>query len=898
MTFENKIKFCHYGIDDDFKKDGKKKLSFIEKCENTCKDGFDFHYKKEKKYKKLKEDNGAFAQGYVSEYITILGIVKVDDIREFVCIAKHGLQLYCSILEKTDVEYQINEYIDCNQPFKFHIDIDPPKTKGENYDMFQHVPLLIQSLEKILNKKIEKYYVRGADDYKKKFHLVVPDIVCANGYTYTHLMRLLSEELKQHLDFDCIEDPRWESYEKYHEYPQICLRTTFSQKYDKKTNSISRKSKIQYASYEIEYYNDLFLTVYDGVFPESVNDKIPNLVEYKREQPVMKNVPEDNFSVEQQSERSELMTQRLNLIKPERFICQAEWFKLLCLMRQNNLPLELFLTLSEDSGYRYYNEETCKTAWYKLDTNYRNKYGFPLIHRWLDEDEIDWKKIPNKNLGNLIVNECTHNNLSKIYAEHSKDEVFYTSAYGWIVFDNRTKIWTYNNTEKSLTYPISSFFSATMKEHIGSIKKPTKEDASEEKKYIEKLKKAYAVRDKVGMSSFTKGIIDQLEHQLTKDNSFIDKFDSNPNLFAFSDGVCIDLNAKGAKREIQKEDFIMTTTGYPFPEKNEEFIEKMNGIIKSLSDDPEQIKSILSLLALPLWGENKNEIFAQLTGTGRNGKGLLDTGISQVYGNYYQSIDSSQLTEYSKDKQRANSELASCRFARVVMASEPEDSNANGKSNTLKTSTVKKWTGRDKITTRFLNKDTFTFNAKFCLMMQLNDLMDLSVNDDAIKSRMKIIELPFKFVKKEDGKELKPHERPIDVSLKDLVKTSDYRNAFFWILLKVWLDNKGQFYESEKVKNYTSEFFETQNPVESWFNEFYEKDTERSMFATELFAKFKQDNFDSTLNSVGFGRLLKDCCNSKRSNKGVIYFCKDKIINTLPLSQEEYFKIWENNQPK
>jgi len=280
-------------------------------------------------------------------------------------------------------------------------------------------------------------------------------------------------------------------------------------------------------------------------------------------------------------------------------------------------------------------------------------------------------------------------------------------------------------------------------------------------------------------------------------------------------------------------------------------------------------------MSLSLWGENKNEIFAQLTGSGGNGKGLLDTGMKTVYGKYYQSISASQLTEYEKDTQRANPELASCRFARLVMASEPQDSGSNGKSTTLKVPTLKKWTGRDIISTRFLHKDTFSFTAKFILMMQLNDLLDLSINDEAIKRRMKVVELPFKFVIN-DGRTLAENEKYRDETLKDTISQEKYRDALFYILLNTWLENKGIFYESKRVKEFTNEFFENQNPVKLWFDEHYENDDSGRITATDMFNSFKNDNYESILNTTSFGRLLKECCKSKRGKSGIFFLCKKK----------------------
>lgn len=491
---------------------------------------------------------------------------------------------------------------------------------------------------------------------------------------------------------------------------------------------------------------------------------------------------------------------------------------------------------------------------------------------FIDEDIIE--------CGKKIIEDFTHNNLAKIYAEYSKGEIFYTSAYGWIIFDKTTKIWSYNNDKNSLIFPISSFFCNVIKEYsIHVFNENNKELTSDENKKFQKfMKEISKIKTNVGNSSFISGVISQIQSILTKHNDFLDNFDNKPNLFAFSDGKCIDLLNNGNVRDIVKEDYIMTTCGYSYPVRDENYIKKWEEILNSLSDDPQQIKTIKSLLSLSLWGENKNEVFCQLTGTGGNGKGLLDTGSKTVYGNYYKPINSNQLTEYEKDNQRANSELASCRFARFVMASEPKDENYNGKATTLKVASIKKWTGRDLITTRFLHKDSFSFTAKFVLMMQLNDLLDLSTNDEGIKRRMKVIELPFKFVKNE-GQVLNENEKYRDETLKDTIKQDKYRDALFFILLDTWLETNGIFYESEKVKNTTNEFFTNQNPVKFWFDEKYEIDLYSKINSTELYNNYKKDVYDSSISMTTFGRLMKEFCKSKKSTGGkIVYLCKRKII--------------------
>ena len=557
------------------------------------------------------------------------------------------------------------------------------------------------------------------------------------------------------------------------------------------------------------------------------------------------------------------------------------WLKIGWILNSLSIDfLDIWKRFSEKCPEKYL-ESVCDYEWQKM--KHRDGYGLTvgsLYYMAKMDNPNEYNKIrllrTNDSMIKSIISDCTHTNLAEIFAKHCDGEMFYTNAYGWILFDKKLKTWSWNNDKTSLVHPISKFFRKLINTHLKHVNdtfEKSQDNKEDDKLYKKNIKKILDCRRTVSGSSFSRGIIDQIVSIITEKNEFIDKFDSKANLFAFSDGKVIDLNNGGIVRDIVKEDYIMTTCGYPYPKENKEYIDKVNVILSSLTDDKDQLKSILTSLSLPLWGRNKNEVFIQYTGSGGNGKGLCDAGISKVYGNYYKSINSKQLTQYEKSTDAPNSELASCRFARVVMSAETEDENQNGKEITLKTPTVKKWTGGDPITTRFLNKNSFTYVAKFVLMSQLNELIKLSTNDEAIQRRLRVVELPFKFVKNE-GQELGNNEKYRDENLKSLITTDEYRDALFYILLNVWIENKGVFYESSTVKSITNDFFESQNPVKIWFDEFYEKDSKGQISATQMLSEYKTDNFPVEITSNKFGSLLKKCCNNTRLTKGYVYHCK------------------------
>jgi P4 family phage/plasmid primase-like protien len=530
--------------------------------------------------------------------------------------------------------------------------------------------------------------------------------------------------------------------------------------------------------------------------------------------------------------------------------------------------------LDWSSSWEDYDEDSCITHWNKYKISNLN-IGVIINQAKEDNPETAIKHYWAKKYLELDSDhEC-----SKIFAANTQGEIFYTNSFGWIIYKNN--IWTYNNKKEALIFPICRFFTTILSNYTKdfSDKFYAKPDKTKEEETLGRaqIKALNAKLHVAGSSKFATDIIKQLQAQLTEPDSIMNKFDSFPNLIAFSDSKVVDLNNGGKVRPVTKEDFIMTHTGYPYPPKIQKDLKYVLKVINTLSHDKDQIKSILSALSLCLYGENLNEVFIEWTGSGGNGKGLLDKMLQAVLGNYYKSISSTQLTEYQKDNGRANSELASCKFARCVMATEPEDYK-EGKIVTLKIPIVKQWTGRDPITARFLHKDSFTFSPHFVLMLQLNKLIGLSTFDEAIQRRMKVIELPFKFVNSD--KELEENEFYKDETLKTVLVSEQYRNAFFHILLDTWLENKGKFFESNKVKSTTAEFFDSQNPVKNWFNENYELDKDSFVSTSDLFNEFKL--YDDSVTLWQFSNDMKKTgAQFKRTAKARGYLCKKISHNSL-----------------
>jgi phage/plasmid-associated DNA primase len=569
----------------------------------------------------------------------------------------------------------------------------------------------------------------------------------------------------------------------------------------------------------------------------------------------------------------------LPLLNNERVETYESWMILgWCLYSIGNGCDEAFDLWDEKSqDGTTYDDTACEIAWSRMKVG---NYTIATLHKFARDDNLEnYEKVFKKKdswVKELIYN-LTDINCARKFKEFNDGEIFYTESHKWCIFNKETKFWSFNNNKESLIYPISNFFTTEIhnfqKEFVEHYNPKDKTDSA-----LYDL--IHSVYKKVGMTKFASGIISQLQSLLTVNSDIMEKFDTNPYLIAFKDGKVIDLklsivsdDTSGISiRDIIKEDFLITHTGYNLPTHKNLETTRLNEILLSMVKNKDDLKVVLTALSSFIYGGNINELFYVFTGSGGNGKGILEKMISTVLGNYYKTINITQLTTYEKDGNRANSELAKCQYARCVMTSEPD----TAKGSKLITPTIKKWTGNDVLTCRELHGKTFQFNPRFTIAISTNGVPDLSVNDGGIQRRMKIIELPFKFVENK-GQALDENEKYGDSSLKNLISTPEYRDAMLFLLINTWIENKGKFYENNNVERFTNEYFDTQNPIKSWFLENYYPDDNGSIQATTLLNHY--NSTQDIISASKFGIEMKKICKSKRTARNIIYFCMENRNN-------------------
>ena len=122
-----------------------------------------------------------------------------------------------------------------------------------------------------------------------------------------------------------------------------------------------------------------------------------------------------------------------------------------------------------------------------------------------------------------------------------------------------------------------------------------------------------------------------------------------------------------------------------------------------------------------------------LHGTGQNGKGVLTSTIEWILADYCKSAGDEVFTETRND--RHSTEVARLSGARVVLVAEVEEGKRWAEAR------LKKMTGGDTITARFMRQDDFQFKPQFKPLISANHKPQIKSVDVAMRRRLHLI--PF-----------------------------------------------------------------------------------------------------------------------------------------------------------
>lgn len=206
-------------------------------------------------------------------------------------------------------------------------------------------------------------------------------------------------------------------------------------------------------------------------------------------------------------------------------------------------------------------------------------------------------------------------------------------------------------------------------------------------------------------------------------------------------------------------------------------------LLRSLFAAEEDYIYVMKAIAGSLEGLNKNEYFYIFKGaTGRNGKGVLTEFVNRALGEgrvsstqaYYLTPSATILTSERPSPSKPNVDVLFFKGKRFVSMSEPQGTQK------INAEFIKHMTGSDTITGHMKHSnEEVRFKPQHTMFISCNDLPKMNCRDEALWTRAKVIDFPFKFVEKPT----ETHHRKIDTKWKDVIATDPRYGINFMLLL-------------------------------------------------------------------------------------------------------------------
>jgi P4 family phage/plasmid primase-like protien len=300
-------------------------------------------------------------------------------------------------------------------------------------------------------------------------------------------------------------------------------------------------------------------------------------------------------------------------------------------------------------------------------------------------------------------------------------------------------------------------------------------------------------------------------HEENKDKySFKSLLNSKIYLVPFTNGV-YDLKQKKF-RVIEKDDYVQKHLDYDYDPlvSTDTVLEFISKILPN-----HKVRDyFLASLAKCLNGEESNEYFHILCGSGSNGKSQIINLIIETLGKFTYKPDISLITKDRSDSSSATPQKAGLYNVRFAYFSEPN------RNDSFNAALLKEITGNEDITARNLYENTMTFKIHSKFYLACNQIPKID-GDPGVWRRIRVIDFNSKFV----DEPTKPNEYKKDYSIPQRLKDDPaFKKGFMNLLLKYYpVDIKCP---PPEVTESTRQYIDRNEFVNNWLdaNIFEQKD--------------------------------------------------------------------------
>jgi putative DNA primase/helicase len=298
----------------------------------------------------------------------------------------------------------------------------------------------------------------------------------------------------------------------------------------------------------------------------------------------------------------------------------------------------------------------------------------------------------------------------------------------------------------------------------------------------------------------------------------INQWDSDPWLLNTPGGV-IDLRT-GQTRPNRPEDYATKITAVAPGGSCPLFLEFLAKVTNESQEIEGGITDYLQrAFGYALTGSTREHALLFLHGTGANGKSVLLSTVSGIFGTYHKTAPIETFTATSVPSHPTD--LANLMGARLVTAVETEEGRrwAESKINAL--------TGGDQISARFMRQDFFEFTPVFKLVIAGNHKPGLRSIDEAIRRRFHLV--PFSIT-------IPPQERDKDLATK---LKAEWPGILQWAIEGCLKWQAEGLNTPQAVTNATATYLEAEDAIAAWLEERCELGASNWETSANLFASWK-----------------------------------------------------------
>jgi len=329
-------------------------------------------------------------------------------------------------------------------------------------------------------------------------------------------------------------------------------------------------------------------------------------------------------------------------------------------------------------------------------------------------------------------------------------------------------------------------------------------------------------------------------------------WDSNPWLLGTPDGV-VDLKT-GTLRAARPEDRVTKSTSV-VPGGDCPIWQAF--LTRATEGNAELHYYLQRLAGYALTGDTSEESLHFCHGPGGGGKGTFSHAIEGILADYHTSTDIATLTESKQD--RHPTELAALQGARLVTCSETERGKRWNETR------IKKMTGRDIITARFMGGDFFDYQPTFKILVSGNHKPNMRA-DTGMRRRFQLIP----FVAK-----ISASER--DTNLGEKLR-AEWGGILGWMIAGCAMWQRDRLSPPEVVRAATDEYMEeeAEDCLSQWLAECCDADPTAETPSTllyESYVRYAERSSEKPMSNVLFGKTLRQPpleYTVKRTKRGAI----------------------------